>query len=107
MWAHLNPRAPTYGDFTLAVGLQEAIDLVDLAQDNFNELPAEVRSACNNDPVILLRALADPSKAQVLVDLGLPLSEEATAAAAALAEAPAGATPPAEEGPPEPVSPSS
>lgn len=100
MWSHLNKREPTYGDFTMATGLQEAMDLVDSAQEDFDELPAEVRSACDNDPVKLLAKLADPVQANELVELGLPLHEPevpmseqiAAGVAQGLAENPVSAT---------------
>lgn len=111
MWAHLNPRSPTYGDFTLAVGLEAAMDLVDQAQSDFDELPADVRAACKNDPVQLLHQLADPVAAQTLVDLGLPLHKSEPPLqeqiATGVAEGIAAATTPGEEGLPKPVSPSS
>lgn len=115
MWAHLNPMAPTYGDFSLATELQKSMQLVSDAQDEFMELPAAVRSLCNNDPVELLSRLAIPTAAQALVDAGLPvettvpsLQEQiATGITEALAKEPPGATTPGEEGKTEPVSPSS
>lgn len=115
MWSHLNPLNPTYGDYSLAINLQEAIALGQQADIDFAQLPAAVRAACNNNPVELLKHLADPAAAQVLIDLGLPLHEEpvpldeqiAAGVAAGLAETPAGATPPGEEGEPKTVTPSS
>ncbi len=115
MWAHLNPAQPTYGDFTQATGLMEAEELMNAAQEQFDQLPAEVRSACRNNPIELLQRLASPADAQVLVDLGLPvvglertLEEQiATGVAAGLAKTPAGDTTAGEEGQTEPVSPSS
>lgn len=113
MWAHLNPRAPTYGDFTMAVGLEAAMDLVEQAQADFDELPADVRAACKNDPVQLLQKLADPATAKVLVDLGLPLNvpeldlaeQIATGVTAGLANTSGDATPEG-EGATGPVTPS-
>lgn len=75
LWPHLTARNPTYGDVSMATDLQSAFDLVQRAEDDFDTLPAEVRAACNNNPVKLLEALADPKLAQVLVDHGLPLHE--------------------------------
>lgn len=108
MWAHLNKRQPTYGDFTQALGLEAAMELVHQAQTDFDELPARVRAECCNDPVQLLHKLADPALAQGLVDLGLPLhvpdptlSEQITTGVVeGLAQTPGAATP-GEEGVPE------
>lgn len=78
MWDHLNPRQPTYGDFTGAQDLHEATELVKAATENFMELPAEVRKLANHDPVELLRALADREKTMELENAGLPIEETTT-----------------------------
>lgn len=114
MWAHLNPLAPSYGDFSQAADLQTALRLVEEAQADFDQLPASVRSACRNNPVELLQHLADPAAAKALVDLGLPVEttsptmEEqiASGIAAGLAKTPEPATS-GEEGAPQTVTPSS
>lgn len=106
MWTHLNPINPTYGNFALATDLQEALAMVEYSETEFSKLPAEVRSACNNNPVELLQRLAHPGDAQILVDLGLPISEAAppleeqiaAGVAAGLAKTPEGDTPSGEEG---------
>lgn len=75
MWDHLNPLPPTYGDFTGSLALQEATQLVEQAQLDFDSLPAEVRSACHNDPAMLLQLLANQDDTARLVELGLPLQD--------------------------------
>jgi len=97
IYSHVNPRTPTYGDFTQAHDLQDALALVGEAGDAFDELPAAVRAACNNDPVQLLNALANQADTMLLAELGLdveqapeaPLSDQISkGVAAGLAAAP-------------------
>lgn len=73
MWDHLNPIAPTYGDFTAAVDLQAAMAAADQAERQFMQLPAEVRAAAQNSPIELLNMLADEDGYQALVKAGLPV----------------------------------
>lgn len=76
MWDHLAPHTPTYGDFTGATDLQDAIFKVDEANRDFMTLPAALRSAVNNDPVQLLEALASEEGTEELIQLGLKIEEE-------------------------------
>lgn len=76
IWDHLNPRQPTYGDFTLATALQDAIALVSSADDDFEALPAKVRALCDNDPVKLLQLSSEPGGFAELVNAGLPTLPE-------------------------------
>lgn len=75
MWDHLAPHTPTYGDFTGATDLQDAIFKVDEANRDFMTLPAVLRAAVNNDPVQLLEALASEEATNDLIELGLQLVE--------------------------------
>jgi len=78
IWENINPRVPTYGDNTLAVELQEAIHLVQAADDEFMALPPELRKAVNNDPVQLLQALAEQNATRELQEQGLPIENSVT-----------------------------
>lgn len=75
VFAHLNPRTPTYGDYSQSVTLEEAYDLVQNANRSFMELPAAVRALADNDPVTLLAMLADEGATDALVKAGLPVKD--------------------------------
>lgn len=73
MYDHVNNRTATYGDFTAAAELSEALQVVAEASNSFDVLPAEVRALCGNDPVTFLSALADQETLHELVQAGLPM----------------------------------
>ena len=99
MWDHLNPRMPTYGDNSGAMELQDAIETVRNATDEFWALPAEVRAICNNDPVVFMQEVNDPVGVLALAEAGLPMADgwEPPAPAEVPAEE-GGETPPTPEG---------
>ena len=66
-------RVTNYGDATGPQTLQDAIELVEQRELEFEALPSRIRAYCKNNPVEYERALSDEEKAQDLVDLGLPL----------------------------------
>lgn len=76
-FAHINPRTPTYGDFTGPTDLFEARKLFQEAEAAFMELPAEVRKMANNDPVTFLEMMADEGAVKALKAAGLPVVEPA------------------------------
>lgn len=94
---HGSDRMPTYGDFSGAVDLHTAMQLVAAAEDEFEALPSAVRDLCKNDPEILLRALADPVETAALHRAGLPMSEAYEPPQEEPHEAPQGEAPPREE----------
>ena len=69
----LDSRTPMYGDFSAAVDLRTAIETVERAEDAFAALPADVRTAAQNQPEVLLDMMANQEDAQRLVDAGLPI----------------------------------
>lgn len=73
---HQNHRQPMYGDFTAASSLQESIELVTAAQDDFDSIPAKVRAAALNSPVQFLEMLSTPEGVAILEKAGLEVSEE-------------------------------
>lgn len=75
LWNHLNPRQPSYGDFTGAQELQHAIAMVGQAEQDFYELPAEVRALCDNDPAVFLREVNNPESIRELAAAGLPMAD--------------------------------
>ncbi len=60
-----------YGDATLLPDYQTALDLVNSVQTEFSSLPSEIREKFGHDPIQLLDALQDPSKQEMLQDIGL------------------------------------
>lgn len=64
-------RTPQYGDFTQVSDFQTALNSVLLAQAQFSELPAKLRSRFSNDPQRLLEFLSDSSNRPEALSLGL------------------------------------
>lgn len=60
-----------YGDATLLPDYQTALDLVNNVQAEFGSLPSEIREKFGHDPMQLLDALQDPTKKEMLQDIGL------------------------------------
>lgn len=72
---HWNQRRPQYGDFSAATDYKTAVDTAQAAQDEFMTLSANVRKACENDPLKLLELMASEEGMQTLVDAGLELDD--------------------------------
>lgn len=60
-----------YGDATLLPDYQTALDLVNNVQEEFSSLPSDIREKFDHDPMKLLDALQDPTKKEMLQDIGL------------------------------------
>lgn len=60
-----------YGDATLLPDYQTALDLVNNVHEEFSSLPSEIREKFGHDPMQLLDALQDPTKKEMLQDIGL------------------------------------
>lgn len=60
-----------YGDFSSGLDFKETLDRIMEAEDQFMELPAKVREACDNDPGRFLDLVADPEKREELEKLGM------------------------------------
>lgn len=73
MFDHLERREATYGDFSRSTNLHEAMNLVKAAEAEFEELPAEVRTLANNDPVQYYAMLAEEKETQALKRAGMPI----------------------------------
>lgn len=73
---HINARSPRYEDVSGAVDLQEAVQMVQDAQESFDELPAEVRRKFDNDPVAFFEWIHDPENAAEVKKMGLAAPEE-------------------------------
>lgn len=62
---------PQYGDFSEAPDYQDALNLVILAEQQFNALPAHARKRFNNDPAEFLAFVHNSDNAEEMVSLGL------------------------------------
>lgn len=73
------PLSPQYGDFTGVLDYHTAVNAVLAAQDDFMELPAQLRSRFNNDPAELIDFLGNENNREEAINLGLiaakPISE--------------------------------
>lgn len=73
------PMSPQYGDFTGVLDYHSAVNAVLAAQDDFMELPAQLRSRFNNDPAQLIDFLNNDENREEATKLGLvaakPISE--------------------------------
>lgn len=83
-------RNPLYGDFTASTDLMDQREQMHIAEDRFNELPAQVRAAADNDWVKFLQLFNDPDQRGLLENAGL-----------VVVDAEAGPTPPSP--PPDPA----
>lgn len=70
----VTPMKPLYGDFSGPQDLQYAQENLQLVQDRFAELPADIRTASNNDPVQFLAMFEDPDQREALIEAGLIIS---------------------------------
>lgn len=62
---------PLYEDFTMVADYQSALNAVISAEEAFMSLPANVRSAFDNNPALLIEAINDPTQRDRLIGLGL------------------------------------
>lgn len=84
-----------YGDYSEVNEYREALDMVNAANNNFMQLPAEIREMFGNDAGTFFEFATDPANEEKMVKLGLkeaPVVVEEKAAPAAEKEA---AEPPA------------
>lgn len=65
------PLSPQYGDFTGVLDYHSAVNAVLAAQDDFMELPAQLRSRFNNDPAQLIDFLELEENREEAIKLGL------------------------------------
>lgn len=72
--AALDPRY--FGDFTDAVDFKTALDRIRVAYENFDRLPATLRTRFNNDPRELYAWVNNPDNLDEAIDLKI-LSKEA------------------------------
>lgn len=72
--AALDPKY--FGDFTDAADFREHLDRVRNAQDRFDALPADIRAAFSNDPVLLHEFVSDPNNVEESIAMGLLKRED-------------------------------
>lgn len=68
---HINSHSPQYLDLPSSLDLQDAISLVNQAENAFAALPSSVRERYANDPARFLAAFQDPDQAEFLREVGL------------------------------------
>lgn len=64
-------RPMHYGDFASAASFQEAMNRVVSAQEQFSELPGEVKKYFNQNPAELINFINDPKNKEKAIELGL------------------------------------
>lgn len=64
-------RAPQYGDFTGVNDYQSALAAIQLADESFLELPADVRESFNNDPQAFVDFCSDEANRADAERLGI------------------------------------
>lgn len=70
-YGHVTEGVAHYGDFSDVMSYQEAVTRVNLAEQQFAELPAQVRARVNNDPEEFLAFVADDANREECEQLGL------------------------------------
>lgn len=68
---HLNMRRPEYGDFSNPIDFQNGLNTVIEAQELFAAMPSAIRDRFGNDPLELLRFMADPNNHEEAIKLGI------------------------------------
>jgi len=63
--------APQYGDFSEVPSYQEALGIIERAEEAFSALPARVRQRFGNDPAAVVAFVADPRNREEAARLGL------------------------------------
>lgn len=81
------------GDFTAAQDYQSSLDKVLTARQQFNSLPARVRSYFGHDPVKFLEFMNDPKNLDKAVELGLAVKRPTSTPAVSPPVAPPPAPP--------------
>lgn len=68
---HVMKTSPRYGDFENVDDYLTSLNRVHQAHDQFDELPAEIRDHCQNDPGVFLAWVENPENASQMAELGL------------------------------------
>lgn len=70
-YGHVTEGVAHYGDFSDVMSYRDAVTRVNLAEQQFSELPAQTRARVNNDPQEFLAFVADPENREECEQLGL------------------------------------
>ena len=73
---HFKEKIPQYVNIPSIPSFMEAFDLVQSAVELFDELPAEVRKAMDNDPANLEEFVTDEKNQELLIKHGLMTKKE-------------------------------
>lgn len=87
-----------YGDFSSGVDFREALERVQLAEEQFSALSAEVRKEFGNDPGAFLDFATDPRNMDRMVKMGLAQAVNDPDSGALGEASPSPASPPAKKG---------
>lgn len=68
---HVASSVPQYGEYMSPYSYQESLNAILFAQEQFSNLPAELRARFGNDPAELLAFMDDPDNLDEAVKLGL------------------------------------
>ena len=83
-----------YGDTLLPNDYETALDLINAVNEEFYELPSQIRAEFNHNPKELINALADPRQKVRLQSLGLLRENTSEAASAESTRSENSSTPP-------------
>lgn len=67
----INRGTPLYGDYSEVPTYQDALNIVERAEQQFAGLPSVVRARFANDPAQFLNFANDPTNAEEMVKMGL------------------------------------
>lgn len=68
---HVSQQKAFYGDFTITNEYKESLDFVKKAQDEFMELPSDLRLEFDNDPGLFLEFVSNPDNREKMTEMGL------------------------------------
>jgi len=71
---HLNNNPQNY-DYAPGVDFQEALELVQQGEDQFNSLPASIRTQFDNDPASFVDFVSNPDNMDKMIEMGLAYGE--------------------------------
>lgn len=67
----VNGKEPVYGDVSAVADLRESMQIVQQAEEQFMQLPSQLREKFDHDPMKLLEFVADPANLEAAQKLGL------------------------------------
>lgn len=67
----VNGKEPIYGDVSAVADLRESMQIVQQAEEQFMQLPSQLREKFDHNPMNLLEFVADPANLEAAQKLGL------------------------------------